>query len=78
MGVTEEVVAGVIVVVSVAQPAISVLSADVSPHEFMAGMLHTNLLSLLQLLSNQVPLLCLIFKTQFSMLVPLGSPLCQL
>ena len=46
-------------------------------HEFKAGMLHTDLLLFPQYESDQATP-SLIFKTQFSVLLPSGSPLCQL
>ena len=67
-------------VVSAAQPWTPVLAADVPvavaaavdvPHELVAGMLHTNLLSQMHLLSSHFSSR-FIFKTQFSVVLPFG------
>ena len=71
----KEVVKVVVVVEATSQPGTLVLA--VGSHELIAGMLHTNLLSALHLLSSQVSFR-FIFKTQFSVVLPFGSPLPQL
>ena len=74
MGVTEVVAtAGVTVVVSAAHPwtpVLAAVAADV-PHGLVAGMLHTNLLSQMHLLSSHFSSR-FIFKTQFSVELPFG------
>ena len=78
MGVTVVVIGGVTVVVSAAHPWTPVLAADVLvavaadvPHGLVAGMLHTNLLSQMHLLSSHFSSR-FIFKTQFSVVLPFG------